>query len=99
MDYGEYLKFGMDVGAKREIYERLRQLQESNRNLGINPEDWREVDNNWQKVEAQVGFWNSFNGRNYDAYVFLVHPFASSKQNVIMLRRNPQRHIRIGPNK
>jgi nesprin-1 len=54
MDYGEYLKFGMDVAAKREIYDRLRQLQETNRNVGIDPEDWREVDNNWQKVEAQV---------------------------------------------
>jgi hypothetical protein len=51
MNYQEYLKFKDDVSAKREIYERLRELK---KNIGLDPEQWREVDNNWQKVEAQV---------------------------------------------
>ena len=54
MNYDEYLKFKADTAAKREIYERLRHLQETNRNVGITPEAWNEIDTNWQKVESQV---------------------------------------------
>ena len=55
MDYEEYMKFKADTAAKRQIYQRLRQLQETTKNIGIAPEAWKEVDTNWQKVEAQVG--------------------------------------------
>ena len=54
MNYDEYLKFKADTANKREIYERLRHLQETNRNVGITPEAWNEIDTNWQKVESQV---------------------------------------------
>lgn len=54
MDYGEYTRFSDDTAAMREVYNRLRHLQETNKNVGISPEAWRDVETNWQKVEAQV---------------------------------------------
>ncbi len=56
MDYDEYTKFRNETAAKRDIYERLRQLQDqTSRNaVGIDPDAWNEIDTNWQKVEAQV---------------------------------------------
>ena len=62
MDYDEYLKFRDDTASRREVHSRLRQLQEStSRNAiggAVTPDAWKEVDTNWQKVEAQVRFNN-----------------------------------------
>ena len=58
MDYNEYTKFRNETAAKREVYERLRQLQETNKNaVGIDPAAWNEIDTNWQKVESQLRHW------------------------------------------
>eukprot|EP00095_Tigriopus_kingsejongensis_P001452 maker-scaffold207_size258870-snap-gene-1.17 protein:Tk01452 transcript:maker-scaffold207_size258870-snap-gene-1.17-mRNA-1 annotation:"PREDICTED: nesprin-1-like" len=56
MNYDEFQKCKAEMKNKQEIYERLRQLK-SNKQLGITPEAWHELDNNWQKVETQVRHW------------------------------------------
>lgn len=55
MDYDEYIKFKSDYAARKEVYERLRHLKETNKQIGITQDAWNELDTNWQKVEAQVG--------------------------------------------
>ena len=56
MDYNEYTRFRNEVTTKREVYSRLRGLQDqASRNaVGIDADAWNEIDTNWQKVEAQV---------------------------------------------
>ena len=57
MDYKEYLQVLAEYKAKEEIHDRLRQLVETNNQVGISPDAWRELDTNWQKVAAQVRHW------------------------------------------
>ena len=57
MDYKEYMKVLAEYKEKEEIHERLRQLVEGSNQVGINPDAWRDVDTNWQKVAAQVRHW------------------------------------------
>jgi hypothetical protein len=92
MDYDEYLRFKADYAARREVYERLKHLHDTNKHLGITPEAWNEMDTNWQKVEAQVG-QTIHNG----LYNILRLPiFATPPCRRIMgLNKNRRQHFQI----
>ena len=54
MDFDEFTRFKAEMAQKRDTFNRLSHLQQTNKNIGIAPEAWNEVDTNWQKVESQV---------------------------------------------
>ncbi|CAB4070178.1 SYNE1 [Lepeophtheirus salmonis] len=55
--YSDYDNFKSEFLQKKEVFDRLNHLMNSNKTVGINEEIWNEVDTNWKKVQAQARHW------------------------------------------
>lgn len=57
ISYEAYLSFKDEVDEKGIIYEKLRQLFESQSMIAITPDAWKEVQRLWMKLESQLRYW------------------------------------------
>jgi nesprin-1 len=56
-DYSEYTRVLTEYKNMEKIYEKLKQIVESQAQVGISSTSWTDCDTNWQKVATQVRHW------------------------------------------
>lgn len=57
MNYDTFLAFREEVDEKFLVYEKLRNMFESQSMISVTPDSWREINRLWRKLESQLRYW------------------------------------------